>query len=1163
MNLKKLAKRLCSGFLAFALVGALVPAALAAPPTGVDIYSNHYVITGSEISDTELDEMARGKLTPKNSAVIGNTDDKTINLWVSSSDMTGDAYQIPYVIDSSGNTWYLQQIVLYDFIIDRNENQVLMSADAIAAATSKENYIFSVEKININPFVLPNGNTPLSWYDVCYGWTMTPPGQWGGGSGTQETYTVTYDFNIPNDVNSIFPITDYGIRGNESSGSYDYIKNKVDTLTSTKLENQNFVVANGLETEGNSVWHGFFGYKWNDLNTEYYYFDGWRAEDGNKYETGDTATASSTLAGDNTEIKFTGVWEKVPKWTEEQLAKAEQEVPLDVFTRGDNGDLLIAQSTDTLTQKDNLISYTVSAAVNHDLLRKSNVPFKGSEFATFEIIINVDPNLEFANRNQDGTVTLQMKSKLVVPKTITATNGDFTWTGNGETWTVTFDPDQLPSGENGSQIRIQAEFTDQDYTVIYSRMTLTGLDFKLKEDVFESTDGALQVNTSANMTAKMNLRNMAGPTGFANNRYRLWVVEGLLGKNDANGEAWRAYFNGGVDDPTAYVHALQFLDYKLADYKLKDDTTASLQGTSVEADILYGTVKITPADITIYMGGDGGYDAVVGEDGEIESSTNSLPHPLFIVEMPEGSTVNPTDLTFSNGLTGENEKTWKLVCANPNSSGQKYYHFQEGDGQEKVRVTYTDKNGTEHISDEFNPSVVGDVYTTYTIALYPGKNNVGTITAQDKAGKEYAISAETGTLTVRAVDYDDPTSDIAATAPTQSVAAGSAVAVAPSGTVYTLNDTGVPLPAEAKPSLLFDGIIDDSTHDRTGALVDTIEDKFDTIIRDGYYQAQYLDLVDANNGNAWITASDDVTVYWGYPEGTNQNTKFTLYHFTGLHRDGNNSGFDLSDIVRSEIQIVDDIEKTANGIAFDVKPGGFSPFVLVWEKRNPVIPIIPELPDDTTPNWLNLDDHDAYIQGYPDGFVKPQNNITRAEVATIFYRLLTDDAREYYYSTDSGFSDVKPGDWYNTAVSTMVNAGILTGYNDGTFRPNDPITRAEFATIAARFLSDPYSLQDQFYDTEGHWAEVYINRAAEVGWINGYNDGSFRPNKAITRAEAVTLVNNVLGREPHADYMLDDMITWPDNPKSAWYYEDIQEATNSHDYRWSSGKRYEIWTSLH
>ena len=220
--------------------------------------------------------------------------------------------------------------------------------------------------------------------------------------------------------------------------------------------------------------------------------------------------------------------------------------------------------------------------------------------------------------------------------------------------------------------------------------------------------------------------------------------------------------------------------------------------------------------------------------------------------------------------------------------------------------------------------------------------------------------------------------------------------------------------------------------------------------------------------------------------------------------------------------------------------------------------------DDTVyvPNWLNTTDHYAYIVGYEDGEVKPNNNITRAEVATIFFRLLTDDARAYYWSTDSGFSDVKPGDWYNNAVATMVNAGILNGYSDGTFKPNANITRAEFATIAARFLSNPYSTEDRFYDTEGHWAEVYINRAAEIGWISGYPDGSFRPDRVITRAEAVTLVNAVLGRAPHADYMLDDMITWPDNPESAWYYEAIQEATNSHDYRWNSGKSYEIWTKL-
>ena len=576
--MRKINKWLATLLAVLLVAGCLPLGALAAPPAGADIYSIHYVITGSEISDTELDEVACGKFTPRKGALIGNTDDEAIDLWVSSSDMTGDDYQIPYVKDGSGNTWYLQQIVLYDFINERNEDQVLMDAETIAAATSKEDYIFSVKEIRIAP--------KYGGYDLCYGWTMTPPNQWGGGSGTQETYTVTYDFNIPKDVNSIFPITDYGIRGNESTGSYDYIKNKVDALTSTKLEDQNFVVADGLKKEGDSVWHGFFGYKWNDLNTEYYYFDGWRAEGGNKYETGDTATASSTLAGDDTEIKFTGVWEKVPKWTEEQLAKAEQEVPLDVFTRGDNGDLLIAQSTDTLTQKDNLISYTVSAAVNHDLLRKSNVPFKGSEFATFEIIINVDPNLEFANRNQDGTVTLQMKSKLVVPKTIVTINDSSAWTGDVENWTVTFDPDQLPLVENGLQICITAEFTVKDYTIVSDVMTLTGLDFKLKEDVFESTGVAPQVNTSANMTAKMDLRNMAGPS-YANNRYRLWVVEGLLGKDDANGEAWRAYFEGGEDDPTAYVHALQFLDYKLADYDLRSDVTATMEANTVTANLAY------------------------------------------------------------------------------------------------------------------------------------------------------------------------------------------------------------------------------------------------------------------------------------------------------------------------------------------------------------------------------------------------------------------------------------------------------------------------------------------------------------------------------------------------------------------------------------------------
>ena len=225
-----------------------------------------------------------------------------------------------------------------------------------------------------------------------------------------------------------------------------------------------------------------------------------------------------------------------------------------------------------------------------------------------------------------------------------------------------------------------------------------------------------------------------------------------------------------------------------------------------------------------------------------------------------------------------------------------------------------------------------------------------------------------------------------------------------------------------------------------------------------------------------------------------------------------------------------------------------------------------EVPLAETP-WLNTVDHYAYIVGYAeDGTVRPNANITRAEVATIFFRLLTDEARNSLWSTTNTFSDVASTVWYNTAVSTMANAGIIQGYEDGTFRPNANITRAEFAAIAARFMTSGYDVEsDLFTDIAGHWARESINDAATAGWINGYSDGTFRPDNAITRAEAVTLVNNVLQRKPDADHMLDSMITWPDNPESAWYYEAIQEATNSHDYDMPSEDDdvdYETWTAL-
>lgn len=226
---------------------------------------------------------------------------------------------------------------------------------------------------------------------------------------------------------------------------------------------------------------------------------------------------------------------------------------------------------------------------------------------------------------------------------------------------------------------------------------------------------------------------------------------------------------------------------------------------------------------------------------------------------------------------------------------------------------------------------------------------------------------------------------------------------------------------------------------------------------------------------------------------------------------------------------------------------------------------------------LNTKDHYGYIIGYPVDYytgqpttdqtkkpVRPEGKITRAEVATIYFRMLTDESRTKFWSQSSGYSDVKTGDWFNNAVSTLSKAGIIAGYEDGSFRPNGYITRAEFATIAARFFDVTYNGKDLFPDISGHWAKDYINQAANKGFVNGYEDGTFKPDRNITRAEAVTLVNRTLDRHPDKNHFTKDMLVWPDNmDQTKWYYADMQEATNSHTYQMkenSDKTKYENWT---
>ena len=226
--------------------------------------------------------------------------------------------------------------------------------------------------------------------------------------------------------------------------------------------------------------------------------------------------------------------------------------------------------------------------------------------------------------------------------------------------------------------------------------------------------------------------------------------------------------------------------------------------------------------------------------------------------------------------------------------------------------------------------------------------------------------------------------------------------------------------------------------------------------------------------------------------------------------------------------------------------------------RRPTVTI----PDDV-PTGLNGDDHYAYIVGYPNGNVEPNGNITRAEVATIFFRLLTEEVRTANSTQSNSLSDVTRGQWFNHAVSTLSSMGIVKGHNDGTFAPNAPITRAEFAAIAARFDDKNTDTSSKFTDIASHWAKNEIGIAANKGWINGYPDGTFRPNQYITRAEAMTLVNRVLNRLPeNSSDLLDSMIKWPDNSDaSQWFYLAVQEATNSHYYKTKENK-FEKWTEL-
>ena len=570
------------------------------------------------------------------------------------------------------------------------------------------------------------------------------------------------------------------------------------------------------------------------------------------------------------------------------------------------------------------------------------------------------------------------------------------------------------------------------------------------------------------------------------------------------------------------------------------------------------TVDIVPADITVYVGGSGYVGAVDGDGAPLLGEDNGFPVPGFTISAEGLDGFDPAKAV----LTYQNDGiyySWDIVPYDGvEGASHGIYRFEPRSGSNThVKMRFLDEDLNTYVnSDSFD--IEGSLGKDLKMEVY-GENIPMEHVKLVYGDAEYAVTSGNGTLKVRSTTESEDYGSVVERE--RDVPRSEPGVVAPADTTYYINNKPVEVVDASGVKLLFDDIVEDNSADVTNTqlLINRADSELGGASATRRYEAKYLDLVDTSNGNAWVAADENITVYWPLPAGTGRNTSFTLLHFEGLHRE---MGVDAveNDIYTCKVTSVP-IENTGTHVKFTVSRAGFSPFVLVWDEYNTPITPIPE--PDNSPVGLNTEDHVAYIIGYEDGTVRPGANITRAEVATIFFRLLTDETRESYWSQSSGFTDVASGAWYNNAVSTLTRAGILDGYEDGSFRPNASITRAEFTKIAVSFFKHVGGASSNpFNDVpDSAWYAEFVKAAAELGLIDGYEDGTFRPNAPITRAEACAIVNRTLGRAPDKDNLLPEheMLTWPDNSRDAWYYAQIQEATNSHDYQWLGA--IELWTA--
>ena len=803
-------------------------------------------------------------------------------------------------------------------------------------------------------------------------------------------------------------------------------------------------------------------------------------------------------------------------------------------------------------------------------------------------------NIAFPAPNANGyAVALVQPTQNYGTMNITAPNTVTMEDGAVIDYTVTYEmsenlANRLANGENLKNITMNVRFD--------KNVNIDPAQIKLISDMFDMVNATYSGNTlTVTCSMKDGWQNAASKNAtlkFAANASALSVNEVVTASGDFNGEIERA------DSSPVIVFV-----------------PANAVQTEVVTNASCVTVKL--ADLIVYMGGEQGFENVVDNENGHVTASESLPEPGFVFDLPdEISSVGEIEFVEENS-----GKTWKAVPYDGKST--RVYKLESGNGQDPVRVEFTKDDGTKVVSDEFK---VGDALNQKLhMAIYKGA--VGTVVA--KVGNDtYPVITQDATLEVRGTTNQVKYADVS-TNPALQV--GEPALKADSNTTFTINEGDV-LASKDGVALLFDNIIENtaSENNRTELLKDRAETELKNSYNECAFDLKYLDLVDRHNGNTWVKASNDVTIYWPYPEGTDKTTDFELLHFEDLHRDmsSNDVAGDIANCTVSPVTFT----KLDDHIEFKIGSGGFSPFALVWEgeesdggsssggshtsntyyvryhnddeteKDGKFIPgetvtvkgnaftapvgkvlagwsleedgkvdykvgdtfRMPGSSVDLYAVWKDAEteSHSAYISGYPDGTVGPDKTITRAEAATMFYNLLADKTGDA-----KAFTDVPANQWYAKAVMTLAGKGVISGYPDGTFKPDASITRAEFVTMAMNFANAEKGTACSFPDVpQNMWYYGAIAGATQNGWISGYPDGTFGPDRYIARAEVTSVINRMENRAADMSFMmdhLDELRTFSDLSFGHWAYGSMMEAANGHDYTRADQNSYESWVDIH